>query len=256
MVQADLVIKLGGSAVTHKDVPLSPNLDAIAQIARELSAFKLSSKVVLVHGGGSFGHYEARKYLQGGVIADPRGIAEVRAAMLSLAKVITDTFLENGVPIFVINPSGSFVLNGGSTEPSSTFLQPVERCLESGLMPAIGGDVVLDSSGGARILSGDTIARLIALRLDARLLAFGTDVGGVLSGRKIIEEISKEDLPGVASTLSGRPGDVTGGMAGKLREICSYLHAGGKEALIFNITKSGLLTKILKGEKVEGTYIR
>jgi isopentenyl phosphate kinase len=74
LVKADFVIKLGGSAITHKDSPLSPNIEVIEQIARELIKFDLKKKkIVLIYGGGSFGHYVASKYLANGDVLTPRG---------------------------------------------------------------------------------------------------------------------------------------------------------------------------------------
>jgi isopentenyl phosphate kinase len=256
LVRADFVIKLGGSAITHKDSTLSPNVKVMKQIARELAKFDLEEKkIVLVYGGGSFGHSAASKYLSKGVIFSPKGCAEVRAAMLSLTKILTDMFLKYGLPIFVINPSSSFLLKDGEITIEGSFLTPIERSLQTGLLPAVGGDVVLDSVNGARILSGDRIARLIAVRLKAKALVFGTDVDGILADRRLLRKIKKDDIKRILAGLCGRPGDVTGGMAGKLREVDSYLSEGGHFAIIFNITHPGLLTKILSGDEVIGTYI-
>ncbi|MGA9910313.1 MAG: hypothetical protein WBP84_08895, partial [Nitrososphaeraceae archaeon] len=54
------LIKLGGSIVTHKEVPLSANEAAIAKILKALSSVKMPK--ILIHGGGSFGHYWSVKY--------------------------------------------------------------------------------------------------------------------------------------------------------------------------------------------------
>lgn len=256
MVRADFVIKLGGSAITNKDTPLSPNMEVMEQIARELAKFDLKEKkIVLVYGGGSFGHFVAKRYLSKGAVLNPKGCAEIRAAMLSLTKIITDTFLRHDLPIFVINPSSCFLLKDGEIEADSSFLMPIERSLQIGLLPAVGGDVVLDSVNGARILSGDRIARLIARRLEAKALVFGTDVDGILTDKGLLRRIKKGEIKRTLAVLGGRPGDVTGGIAGKLREINSYLSEGGRLAIVFNITRPGLLTKILSGEEVIGTYI-
>jgi len=254
---ADFVLKLGGSAITHKDVPLSANTSVLKGVADELLQLQRRyepPRIVIVYGGGSFGHPAARKYLSDGAITDPRGCAEVRAAMLSLAGIITEIFLDRGLPIFVINPSSSLVLRDGEIDPEASFLLPVDRCLGAGLMPALGGDVVLDSVRGARILSGDRIARLLARRLGARLL-FGTDVDGVLLGGSVIRRIDPADLPSLSRGVGGREGDVTGGMAGKLDEIRRFLSEGGAGAAIFNITVPGNLTKVISGKEIECTYI-
>ena len=256
MVRADFVIKLGGSAITNKDSPLSPNIEVMEQIAKELAKFDLKEKkIVLVYGGGSFGHFVASKHLFKGAILNPKGCAEIRAAMLSLTKILTDTFLKYDLPIFVINPSSCFLLKDGEIDPDRSFLMPIERSLQTGLLPAVGGDVVLDLIDGARILSGDRIARLIARRLEAKALVLGTDVDGILTDKGLLRRIKKCEIKRILTKLGGRPGDVTGGIAGKLREIDKYLSEGGRLAIVFNIARPGLLTQILSGEEVIGTYI-
>lgn len=259
LLKAKLVLKLGGSAITKKETPFTPNLGAIDQIALEIAQSTGAAGaggIILVYGGGSFGHPVAAKHLSNGAVHDALGVAQIRGAMLSLAKVITDAFLKRGVPIFVINPSSSITL-GADGEPSDgQCMRHVGLCLERGLLPALGGDVVIDSSGSARILSGDVIARRLAEAFGASTLAFGTDVDGVMMDGRVVREIEREALPALIARTSGREGDVTGGMAGKLREISKYLHGGGGAVLIFNATKPGSVSRLLGGGDLEGTYIR
>lgn len=257
MIKADFVVKLGGSAITHKDAPLSANIPVMEMTARELARVNAcKSRIVLVYGGGSFGHYVARKHMAGGKVLSPTGAAEIRAAMISLTKVLTEAFLWQGIPIFCINPSSSLAFNEGRIANGECLMNSVRIALENGLLPAVGGDVVLESGGGARILSGDLIARLLAKQLSAKSLLFGTDVDGVL-GRdgKLIPKVGISDLDGLVTRIGGRDGDVTGGMAGKLAEVRSYIEEGGKQAVIFDLTKEGRLSGIINGEKVECTYI-
>jgi isopentenyl phosphate kinase len=256
LARADIIIKLGGSAITEKNIPFSANIDALERIADELSGNLGSKKVVLVYGGGSFGHSAARKYLSGGAITSPLGFGETRAAMLSLTKIITDAFLKHEIPVFCINASSCFVLEDSAIDERAMFLRPLERALECGLLPAIGGDVVLDSVDGTRILSGDRIARILAAKLGAQTLAFGTDVDGILTENGVLDTIYLDDIPKILHNVGGRAGDVTGGMAGKMKEISAFLTDGGGTSIIFNLTKKGLLSKVLKGEKVKGTYLK
>lgn len=198
----------------------------------------------------------AARHLANGVVHDAFGVAEIRGAMLNLAKIITDAFLKRGVPIFIINPSSSMTLSPDGEPQDGPWVGQVGLCLERGLVPALGGDVVIDSSGSARILSGDVIARQLAKAFGAPLLAFGTDVDGVMVDGQVVREVKRENLPALIARASGREGDVTGGMAGKLREIEKYLQGGGGEALIFNATRPGSVARLLGGGHVEGTYIR
>jgi len=255
MIEADYVLKLGGSAITHKDTPFSANTACIRRLAKEVSG-GVGKRIILVYGGGSFGHAAAIRHLSGGLVSSPSGIAEVRAAMLALTMELTREFVAEGVPIFALNPSSCLVFgSGGSIRFGRAAIEAIEKALEGGLVPAMGGDIVLDRGGGARILSGDTIARMLALRFRAKTLAFGTDVDGVLGPSGVIRAISRAELPGVIGMAGGRPGDVTGGMSGKLAAVRDYLSRGGHEVLIFNACKPGTLARVLSGSP-EGTLIK
>ncbi len=256
-MKADLVIKLGGSAITKKDAPYTPNLDVIEQIAREFSSYWGRGRVLIVHGGGSFGHHTAIKYIDSeGKLCSPRGVAETRHAMHRLTSLIAESFLGEGVPLFAIDPSACFFFEEVDGNPILEYnLRPVEMALSAGLLPSLGGDVVLTSQGHGRILSGDTIARVLALASSARLLAFGTDVDGYLEGGKPLGNIGRGKLNEIIAATKGRRNDVTGGMAGKLGEASEYLSSGGKRVLIFNATRPGAIARLLRGDEVEGTYI-
>ncbi|MEJ5292307.1 MAG: isopentenyl phosphate kinase [Candidatus Methanosuratincola sp.] len=256
-MRADLVIKLGGSAITQKDTPYTPNLAVIDRIAQEFSSSWGGRRVLLVHGGGSFGHHAAIKYIdRSGRLCSPRGIAETRHAMHRLTSLLAEPFLEKGVPFFAIDPSACFFYEEGGGKPTLQYsLQPVELALAAGLLPSLGGDVLLSSRGHGRILSGDTIARILALASSAELLAFGTNVDGYLEGGKPVWKIGRGELKELVAAAKCRSKDVTGGMAGKLGEVGEYLSSGGKRALIFNATRPGSVARLLRGEEVEGTYI-
>jgi isopentenyl phosphate kinase len=257
MIKADFVLKLGGSAITHKDAPMSANIPVMEMAAKELAGVDLcENKLVLVYGGGSYGHYAARKHMADGKVQSSAGVAEIRAAMLSLTKILTEVFLWQGLPIFCINPSSSLAYSHGHLANEECLLRNVRLALGCGLLPAIGGDVVLEGGGGARIASGDIIARLLASKMGAQALLFGTDVDGVLGGDgRLLKKASRSDLDALIARVGGRKGDVTGGMAGKLAEVRSYIDDGGKRAIIFNLVKEGRLSGIINGREVECTYI-
>jgi len=257
MITADFILKLGGSAITHKDAPLSANIPVMEMAAKELAGVNLcKNRIVLVYGGGSYGHYAARKHMADGKVQSSIGAAEIRAAMLSLTKILTEVFLWQGLPIFCINPSSSLAFNDGRLTNEECLLRIVRLALESGLLPAIGGDVVLEGGGGGRIASGDLIARLLARKMGAEALLFGTDVDGILGGDgKLIKKAGRGDLDALIARIGGRRGDVTGGMAGKLAEVRSYIDEGGKQAVIFNLAKEGRLSGIINRKEVECTYI-
>ena len=55
-----VVIKWGGGLITHKDQLCTVKLEIIRSLAEVCS--KISKKLVIVHGAGSFGHLKAKKY--------------------------------------------------------------------------------------------------------------------------------------------------------------------------------------------------
>lgn len=256
-MNVDLVLKIGGSVITEKSEPMTPNMENIRRIAKEFASAWEAKRVLLIHGGGSFGHHVALKYLDDrGRITDPKGISETRRAMHNLTTLIMDAFLEEGVPFFAFDPSACFLFEEGHgpVMVGGSLIQ-IELALSSGLLPALGGDVVLSHGGFGRVLSGDTIARMLALEFRAKTLAFGTDVDGYMEGGRVLRRIGKSELSEAISRAGGRAGDVTGGMAGKLSEIREYMLSGGRRSVIFNATKPGAISALMLGMGLEGTYI-
>jgi len=108
------------------------------------------------------------------------------------------------------------------------------------------------------ILSGDRIARHLAVRLHAKLVIFCLDVDGIYvkgeGGSSLAREFSASDLPRVAE-LPTKNADVTGGMRGKIEEILKLAEAP-VDIYLINGLKEGLLSRALKGERGLGTEIR
>ncbi|MEM0286169.1 MAG: isopentenyl phosphate kinase [Candidatus Methanomethyliaceae archaeon] len=252
MHNIEYVIKLGGSAITKKDTPMTPNLEVIENIAFELSKLDKLPSIIIVHGGGSFGHFVAKKYLYNGVLKNPKGISEIHYAMLSLTKIICEYFLKYNIPVFPINSSSIFSIINGELQ---FFLNPIELSLKNGLIPILGGDVIANQSHGFKILSGDKIASILAIKFNAKALIFGTNVDGIIINGDIIPKIKLSEIDSLKSKIEYSKYDVTGGMLGKLSEIKEYLIKGGKTSIIFNITRPGLLTKLLLGENIICTRV-
>ncbi|HUK74804.1 MAG TPA: hypothetical protein VLU99_03350, partial [Nitrososphaerales archaeon] len=83
-----VVVKLGGSVITDKKVAFSYREAAVRGLGSAMASSKVP--VVLVHGGGSFGHTEARRHglSSSRSSPSPEGVSETREAMFNLdAKV-------------------------------------------------------------------------------------------------------------------------------------------------------------------------
>src|SRR4029453_15139878 len=99
------LIKLGGSIVTNKVTPLTPNNFAIKKISKVLSSVRMP--MILVHGGGSFGHYWSLKY---DMHSRPKeyyshGIAIVHESMVHLDQIIIKSMLNYGMNPYSIPPT-------------------------------------------------------------------------------------------------------------------------------------------------------
>src|SRR5574338_1068689 len=99
------LIKLGGSVVTYKDKPLAANEKAIGRISGALSRLRMPA--IIVHGGGSFGHYWSVKYDMHTKPAgyDSHGVAVVHESMVALNQLIANSMLKSGLNPYGIPPS-------------------------------------------------------------------------------------------------------------------------------------------------------
>ena len=72
------IIKLGGSTVTLKNKPLSANLPVIMELGKIIK--QITTPLIIVHGGGSFGHHFASKWglSTSPQNANPQAIVETR----------------------------------------------------------------------------------------------------------------------------------------------------------------------------------
>jgi len=55
-----ILLKLGGSLLTDKNKPFSIREDVVRSVIQQI--IDANKKIILIHGGGSFGHPLAKKY--------------------------------------------------------------------------------------------------------------------------------------------------------------------------------------------------
>jgi len=230
------VLKLGGSLITEKDsretvdeAALAGALDAVAE-ARDGS----DEDLILVHGGGSFGHYHAAER---GVTAsegtrDARDVVAIHSAMGRLNATVVDGLHDRDVSAVPVRP-----LSLASKDADGALDLPtrsVARLLGEGFCPVLHGDGVVQTGTGVTILSGDEIVVALARSLSVDRVGLCSTVPGVLdSGGVVVDRIERFD--DVAAALGGSDAtDVTGGMAGKVRTLLDLsvpAHVFGPEGL-------------------------
>lgn len=243
------VLKIGGSILTDKSRELEPRPDEIQRVAQEIASHP--DDVVLVHGAGSFGHIPAKKY---GLPQEfnREGLRVTHRSVAQLCEMVVEALSREGVESLPVHPLSCLCLKGGRID--SFFMEPVIEMLKDGIMPVLHGDVAMDSTGKAAIVSGDQLVSYIARSLQAEVVAIGSNVDGVLFSGRPLARITRADLAQVQSAVGGSGEvDVTGGMRGKLLELLDLADLG-IESMIFNAGTEGNIARALKGEHI-GTRI-
>jgi isopentenyl phosphate kinase len=254
------VLKLGGSVITEKERAETldgPALDrAAGAIADAVNAATGTSgtdtagspaDLVVVHGGGSFGHHHADRH---GVstdagTGDAGAAVEIHGAMTTLNRFVIGRLQDRGVPALPVHP-----LSLAHRDPSGGLTLPaggVETLLGEGFVPVLHGDVVAHAGTGATVLSGDEIVARLAGALGADRIGLCSTVPGVLDADgETIDRIETYEAVGDALGDSTAT-DVTGGMAGKVRSLLGV----DAPAWVFDLDG---LTRFLSG-KSPGTRI-
>ena len=256
------ILKLGGSVVTHKNRQRAANLETITRLATEVATAGPKS-IIIVHGGGSYGHPLAKEYDIATGYKSPRqlaGFSWTHQAMVDLNKLIVEAFLNAGVPAISIAPS-SFIITDDRRITTVDF-SIISKAVESGFVPVLYGDAVLDVALRFTILSGDQLAARLATDLGASRIIFGVDVDGVYTANpklvkeaQLIEELSLGQMRGMIKVGEALSTDVTGGMLGKIKEAGVAVEAGVEVQLV-NALKPGIVYEALRGEKVTCTWLR
>jgi isopentenyl phosphate kinase len=257
-------LKLGGSLITDKSKPHTPNLEVIQRAAFEIaSAWRQlpDLKLVIGHGSGSFGHAAAKKYnTRQGVqtAADWQGFAEVWKEARLLNQLVLEALFDQNLPVVSFPPSASVVTSDGS--PTQWDRQPLQDALAHGLIPVTQGDTVFDRVRGGTILSTEEVfVHLGRILKPGRILFAGQEAGvwqDYPACTRLVEKITPATYAGVSAAVIGSAWvDVTGGMAQKVTAMLELAaEIPGFEARIFSGAQAGQIQAAMLGQPV-GTLI-
>jgi isopentenyl phosphate kinase len=233
--------------ITDKSKPFSFRSDATSALVEEI--ISSDEKVVVVHGGGSYGHTVARQYgLSSATASTGAGVSETRAAMYELNQLVCKTMKEFKLSPYPFSPFD--LLGKAGKNVSANWLRGL---LKANLTPVTFGDVVLYPNG-FRVLSGDNIAYELAKILKPERVVFAMDVDGVYepNSRVIIPELTPTK---VRKMRIPKGDDATGGMKLKL-DIAAKIAAGGSRVYFVSGYRRNEFAKCLKGLDFYGTLVR
>jgi len=243
-----IAIKLGGSVITDKEKESCFNKRITYRLAEEIAS--AGKKVLIVHGAGSFGHPQAKRYnLNRGFIDRARqieGISLTHFSVRMLNLKVMEALRHAGIPAVSISPF-PFI--------DSSFAGKVEMAVKEGLTPVTFGDVILD--GNVSIVSGDYLMEIFSKEFDIERAIFVTNVDGIYENpskkESLIKECTVKELEKVF--FKGNAGaDVTSGMAGKVKSIKEIAYSG-VEVDVINGRKPGRLKDAINGI-VAGTRVK
>ena len=257
-----IILKIGGSVITDKNGELAARTQEIDRLAEEILKANVKS-LIIVHGGGSFGHPSAQRYaIKDGLKEDSQkiGFSETHHVMTVLNGLFMDSLIWHEVPAVSITPSSCIITENGRIKQFED--SPIRTLLKLGFIPVLYGDAVVDSKLGFTILSGDQLVSSLAMRFNAERIVFGVDVDGLYDAdpkvektAKVFRHLNPEELKKLQNKLCKPTAcDVTGGMFGKVVELLPAVEQGIPVTMV-NASKPGYVCKVLEGRPVEGTVI-
>jgi len=256
------ILKIGGSVITDKNGELSARTEVINRLAEEIQKANVKN-LIIVHGGGSFGHPTAQKYgIKEGLREEAQkvGFAETHHVMTVLNGLVMDSLVWHNIPALSVTPSCCVVTEKGRIKHFEDSV--LKMLLKMGFVPVLCGDATLDEKLGFTVLSGDQIVAYLARKFGAGNIVIGVDTDGlydadpkVAKNAKLYAHLTLSELEKVKEKLGGSTAaDVTGGMLGKIAELVPAVEQGIPVAIV-NAAKPNRVYKALMGEAVEGTVI-
>jgi len=248
------ILKMGGAAITDKagyETAKDEVIWKLASAASQALQNNMGLQLIIVHGAGSFGHPHVIKHGVESGVRTPKqacGFCEVRNSCAKLSAAVMAQLLDAEVPA-VLLPTGALAVQKNK-RISSFNLALVKHALKLGLVPVLRGDMVFDEVLGASVCSGDQIVAYLGKKASRIIMA--SNVEGVMADGKLVKLITRGNFSSISRHLRGSSAaDVTGGMAGKIKEIMAIK----KTAYVVDARKPARVTALLLGKKAICTKI-
>ncbi len=252
-----LLIKIGGSSITDKSTPYKLKRDNLICLAKEISKSKYPN-LIISHGSGSFGHVSAIKYGGKKGYKSKIGIATVFSDASRINQIVTDVFIQEGLPAVSFSPRSLILGENGKINTHNFKI--IEEALKQGLIPVVYGDVILDKNWKTTIFSGEKTLNLLAIYLRnkgfiiEKIIQVGETAGVLGKNGNTIPVINKNNWAEIKKNIY-RTGklDVTGGMIHKVEEALELSKKGVRTLLISD--EENMLFNAIIGKLSRGTII-
>ncbi len=248
-----VILKLGGSLLTDKNTPFSLRKEILESSVNQI--IKSMKKVILVHGGGSFGHPIAKKYqifhgFNDSVKDQLLGLSKTHEAMNKFNSTIINKFLGKGYPAIPIQPSSVFIQNFNKIFIKT--VEPIEQLIKLGIIPVLYGDILLSGDSSFSILSGDQIILKlceIIQNFKVSKVIFAIEKDGIFikdnGNEKLALRLSLNDLDKIKLAELDKKIDITGGIKSKLKTIKEIVKLNIPVQIINGLNNENILKALL-----------
>ncbi|MFX0144885.1 MAG: type 2 isopentenyl-diphosphate Delta-isomerase [Candidatus Hodarchaeota archaeon] len=222
-----VLLKLGGSLLTDKNKPFSLREGVIDNCINQVIESK--KPIILIHGGGSFGHPIARNYqisegLNDSIEDQIIGLSKTHDIMNKFNSIVINKLLDKKCPAISIQPSSIFLRAFNQIRIKT--VEPIEQLIKLGVIPVLYGDILLSRDSSFSILSGDQIILKLCEEIQnfkVSKVIFAIEKDGLFikeNGKeKLALKLSSNDLDNIKLAELDQKIDVTGGMKSKLETI-------------------------------------
>lgn len=257
-----ILIKLGGSLITDKTKAKTFRPESVRRIARQVVHLRDHSRnirIVIGHGSGSFGHFEARKYRTvDGVRTDHerQGFVQVGAVAAELSQLVLNEFHAASLPAMRFQPSSTIVAIDRQIQSFDS--RALTMALDRQLIPLIHGDIALDERIGGTIISTEALFAHLVVQLGVQQIILLGEVDGALDHHGgLISRITPTSLADVRSALAESHGvDVTGGMLQKVETMVALVRDHPSlTVIIADGRRDNVLVDLLLNRREIGTRI-
>ena len=253
------ILKLGGSVITDKTKECTFKKQVMDNLSKEIK--KANKKIILIHGAGSFGHIQAKKYkLNDGYSRKEqlRGFSITHEMVQRLNSMVLNSLQKNDISAVSISPHSVVKLDNHKLAEINYNI--FEEYLKKQFTPVTFGDVVLDKKLSFSICSGDLLVTALSTHFKPEKVIFAIDEDGIYTSNpkidknaELIESTTISQLEKL-TTAADAHADVTGGMGGKIKTI-KRISKLGIDTVLLNGNKPDRLYKVLIGENVKSTIV-
>lgn len=261
-----VLIKLGGSIITNKEVPMMVRPQLLSHLVSEIvrAQHTTGDTYILSHGQGSFAHVPALRYQtkDGFVNGESRfGMAVTQDSAAQLNRIVVKECLSQQLPALSFAMSSTLVTD--HSQKKHWYPQVLVEYLAQDLMPVTYGDVIVDATQGCAIWSADKILPFLASwfkhhsDFEVKKIVHAGEVEGVFDeDKQLVPQISTHNLSQLKNAMTKIKGfDVTGGMWNKLEEAVQLAEVEQVETQILSGLIADNLFNALTGGEWKGSRV-